>query len=299
MGIWVDTDMGFDDLWALLMLQANSFDVDGVSLVSGNTEIDQVVKNAIAANQVFKMGWPLYKGADKPLRKAPQTATNILGANGMRSRGQELPELPSQELPPALPALLNWLRSTSAQHTVLALGPLTNLAALANHHPAAFNKIDRIIWMGGSSGPGNHSPYAEFNALADAEAVAIVLRKAVRIDIVDLQICRKVVFGEHDMPTQLTPLLSDLLGGYLDIALQRNRTAMAIYDPLAALALIDAQSIRFEPYGISVNTSEKDKHGMTEFTRQSRSNCALAVSAATDCASRCLNGLREASELVH
>lgn len=299
MGIWVDTDMGFDDLWACLILQSYELVVDGVSLVSGNAPIERVVKNALGAEQVFEFGWPYYLGAAQPLVRARETAERILGARGMQSRGQYLPEVPTIELPPATDALLNWLNTPQADCVVLALGPLTNLATLAIHHPNAFNLIDRIVWMGGSSGPGNHSPHAEFNAMADAEAVAAIIQTGVQFDIVDLQFCRQVTISEKDLPAQLTPLIADLLGGYLDIAHRRGRTIMAIYDPLAALALIDPQSIPFAPQHMSIDTGNTETYGLTRFTPDSTSHIRLAVNAAPRCAMRCLDLLNEASARVN
>ena len=56
MGLWVDTDFGFDDLWALLVLEAGGIDIDGVSLVAGNSQLEQVCKNAFGAFHHF--GFP-------------------------------------------------------------------------------------------------------------------------------------------------------------------------------------------------------------------------------------------------
>ena len=70
--------------------------------------------------------------------------------------------------------------------------------------------------------------------MADPEAAAIVANAGLALDVVDLMFCRTVTFGPDDIP-QSDPLTSDLLGGYLDIALTRGRSQMAIYDPNAAL----------------------------------------------------------------
>lgn len=73
--------------------------------------------------------------------------------------------------------------------------------------------------MGGSTGRGNHTPAAEFNAFADPEAVAVLLSAPVAITVVDLEICRKVRFDESDLRQmagldgQNAALLADLAGG--------------------------------------------------------------------------------------
>ena len=79
MRIWVDTDFGFDDLWAMLLLQYAGVDVDGVSLVAGNTPLPQVSRNAEAAKRTFGFQWPVFLGAAKPLHREQETAEHILG----------------------------------------------------------------------------------------------------------------------------------------------------------------------------------------------------------------------------
>jgi len=293
MGIWVDTDMGFDDLWACLILQSYKLSVDGVSLVSGNAPIEQVIRNALAAEQVYRFGWPYFQGASQPLVRDRQSAERILGTRGMQSRGEFLPEVAGNNLPAATTALLSWLSTPQPQHIVLALGPLTNLATLVAQHPDRFSLITRIVWMGGSCGPGNHSAHAEFNAIVDAEAVASIIRSGVRLQVVDLQICRQVTISEKDIPTPLTPLLADLLGGYLDIALKRGRTSMALYDPLAALSLANPASLVFEPHRMSIETRNTTTYGMTRFTPDPASPIELAVKADPYCAHQCLEPLKE------
>lgn len=296
MGIWVDTDFGFDDLWALLILSAEGITVDGVSLVAGNSALEQVAKNALGACEVFKTDWPLCAGAAQPLHRKQETAERILGPSGMMSRGMRLPDVAVQELPAFAPAMREWLTNGQSRHEVLALGPLTNLAILGAAAPQEFAMIDRIVWMGGASGRGNHSAFAEFNALADPEAAAQVLASGIDVDIVDLEICRSVTFAESDMPKELSPLLRDLLGGYLDIALSRGRREMAIYDPLAALALCCPEAVEFRPFEARVDIDVSERYGQTTFAPSTTSPVRLGVAPVPDAATRCLTALRKASQ---
>ena len=177
--VWVDTDFGFDDLWALLLLRYLGIDAVGVSMVFGNSPLQQVVSNAYSAEQVFGFKWPLFSGAQRPLQQPLQTAEAVLGPAGMRSRGKALPLIDVSPAPYAAQrALIQWLESDpvdSAHHWVLALGPLTNLATLSINTPDAFSKIKRVVWMGDSTGRGNQTSHAEFNAYADPDALEVVL----------------------------------------------------------------------------------------------------------------------------
>jgi inosine-uridine nucleoside N-ribohydrolase len=297
-GIWVDTDFGFDDLWAFLLLRHLDCEVAGVSLVAGNAPLPQVAANAVAAKAEYGFSWPVWQGADRPLVREPETAERILGPSGMRSRGQCL-EHSGRALPPGggVEALRDWLLSDPDDAPeILALGPLTNIALLLQMLPDLPERVSRIVWMGGSAGAGNHTPKAEFNAVADAEALALVAASGVRLDIVDLTFCRSVTFGPDDLP-DCDPLTGDLLGGYLDIGLERGRAGMAIYDPVAAIAVAQPNSIKFQPCLVVVQTGDNASYGATEVTPVAASPIQISVGGSGDLSHICLRALEK--EAVH
>jgi inosine-uridine nucleoside N-ribohydrolase len=291
MGIWVDTDFGFDDLWALLLLRSYGVAIDGVSLVAGNSTLENVTRNALGSRLAFDLDWPFYSGAASPLKRALQTAERVLGPRGMQTRGEHLPEPPDEVLPPAEPAMLGWLSANDGPREMLALGPLTNLAHVALNAPDAFAQIDRLVWMGGSAGRGNQTQYAEFNAHADAEAVAAVAGTGVPFAIVDLIACHKATYGEADIPTGMRAPLGDLMGGYMDIGVRRGRDWMPIYDPLAALAFSHPSALIFEPQALSVDTSAAETYGRTSFEPADESHISLVTGVAPEAASLCIDAL--------
>ncbi|SDG08247.1 nucleoside hydrolase [Alloyangia pacifica] len=292
MRLWVDTDFGFDDLWALLLLRHYGATVEGISLVAGNTPLPQVIANALGAAEAYELGAPLHAGADKALVREVETAQEILGEKGMDSRGRFLPEVDRAQPPAdAVEALAAWLMQ-DGRREVLALGPLTNIALLVQRFPEAAARITRLVWMGGSNGPGNHSPLAEFNALCDPEAAAIVAGAGLPLDVIDLMICRQAIFGPEDMP-QTDPLTADLLGGYLDIGLKRGRAGMAIYDPVAALAMVRPSAFAFERQSLTVSTTPNETYGATRFRPDPQGLTRLPTAPLEDIARLCLDALRQ------
>lgn len=292
MGVWVDTDMGVDDLMAILLL-AETHDIDGVSLVFGCAPLDQVRQNARDAAAAYGWGWPLVEGADRAILGDIETATRILGPTGQPSRGARLPVVPDPgSFPPALPALIDWLE-TQTEATILALGPLTNIAHLALTRPDLLSRIGRIIWMGGSAGRGNHTAHAEFNAIADPEAVAVVLSRAIPMVMVDLEACRQVLFDDSHL-TDMPPVMADLVGGYLDIALSRGRGAMALYDPVAAAFMVRPDLFTLTPVAITVDLHDPDRRGQTRVTPKSTASTQI-ITALQDAPIRdlCLHALKD------
>lgn len=261
MGIWIDTDMGVDDLFAVLLVMKLR-QIDGISLSFGNAPLDQVARNAQGARVHFGWDVPIYAGAECALLGVAETAQRVLGDTGMPSRGHRLSN-DAAVFEPAQPALIAWLE-TQKSAEILALGPLSNLAILALSRPDLIDRIARITWMGGAMTRGNHTASAEFNALADPEAVAVLLTRHVPLAMIDLDACRKVEIDETDVQNvDTSPLLRDLLGGYLDIALDRGRRAMALYDPVAAAAFIAPALFQFEPAQITMELAGSHTRGRT------------------------------------
>ncbi|MBF9231926.1 nucleoside hydrolase [Microvirga alba] len=260
MGVWIDTDMGFDDMLAVAIVSQSDLEIDGVSLVFGNAPLDRVKDNAARAVAAFGWAFPVHNGRALSTLGKLETAQRILGESGIPTAGKTLPSATLLPHSDAFLALSDWLESgpDNEPRRILALGPLTNIAALALARPDLARKIGELTWMGGGVTSGNHTPSAEFNAYADPEALAIVLASGIPLRMVDLDICRQVLVE----PSAVLPIraesgrhavaLADMLAGFIDIAIKRNRPAMAIYDPIAALAFTTSDVVRFRPAQIEV-----------------------------------------------
>ena len=256
MGVWIDTDMGFDDIAAIFVVDHAGPAIDGVSLVFGVAALEQVERNAAGAAQAFGWRFPIHSGRARPVLARLETAERILGPAGIL--GATLPDAPPFERSDAFAALCAWLAGSDGPHRILALGPLTNIAAVALARPDLAARISDLTWMGGGVTTGNHTASAEFNAYADPEAVAIVLAHAVPLRMVDLDVCRKVVATPDDVPPvraaggHSASLIADMLAGYIDIGMSRGRPGMALYDPTAAVAFVRSDLLTFRQARIDV-----------------------------------------------
>lgn len=287
--VWIDTDMGFDDFLAISMVADAGLPIQGMSLVFGNSPLSRVAENSARAVAFAGWRWPVHLGAARSILGETLTAGHVLGLTGMASRHRQLPAaraLPAQST--AFAALANWLENAAKPAMVLALGPLTNLAILALARPELMPKIDRLVWMGGSSGPGNQTPCAEFNAVADPEAVAIMLASGVAMRMIDLELCRQVQVAPADMADlealgcERAAVLQDLMGGYIDIGLSRGRTAMALYDPVAAAALTHPDAFEFVPAKLDVELAGHKTRGQTLVDRRAGPSTVAEIGIAVD-----------------
>lgn len=289
MGIWIDTDMGFDDIAAIMVVAHAGLAIDGVSLSFGNAPLNYVRGNAAGAAAAFGWDFPIHVGRAMPVLGQLETATHVLGDSGIPTAGRVLPETPDRFPVDAFGQLCEWLERGEGERRIMALGPLTNIAALALARPDLAKKITELTWMGGGVTAGNHTASAEFNAFADPEALAIVLAHDIPLRMVDLDLCRKVLCGPEDVETvraaggRNADLIADLLAGFVAIATSRGRAAMALYDAVAAVAFVRPDLVVWREARIDVELAGTLTRGRTVVeTREGRGAFNAAFGAEID-----------------
>ena len=290
--VWIDSDMGFDDLAAVLTVaHTPGWSIDGLSLVAGNAPLEVVTDNALRSAACFGWAFPIHAGCAAPLLAPLVTAQNILGSDAMRSAGRQLPSQCSTLAPrPAVDVLRDYLQNAQQPATLLALGPLTNLATLLQQSPQLARRVGQLVWMGGSQTAGNHTAAAEFNAAVDPEAVQAVLDAKLPLQMVGLDACRQVQVSAADcqhvrqVGTEKAPLLADLLLGYVQIAAAAGTDSMALYDPSAAAAMLRPASIAMQPAHIAMELVGTYTRGMTVVERRvpRRATANAMVACAVD-----------------
>src|SRR5690349_688090 len=165
----IDCDPGHDDAMALLLALASpELEVVAVTTVAGNQTLDKVTVNAIKVLDVAQAhDIPVAAGADRALVHRAGVAADVHGETGLD--GPDLPP-PSRE-PEAIHAVELMARELRARPlTIVAVGPLTNVALLIALYPDLVENIEDIVVMGGAIGLGNVTPSAEFNVWCDPEA---------------------------------------------------------------------------------------------------------------------------------
>ncbi|HEU0182989.1 MAG TPA: nucleoside hydrolase [Agromyces mariniharenae] len=185
----LDCDPGHDDVFGLWLAAGHpSLELLAVTTVGGNVPLQHTSRNArIALTVAGVTDVPVAAGAAGPLARRLETAEWIHGENGLG--GPELPE-PAIDLDPrsALELMADTLLGADEPVAIVATGPITNVAILLRDRPDLAERIRQVVWMGGSTGRGNATPYAEFNALVDPEALAIVIGSGVRFTMVGLNV---------------------------------------------------------------------------------------------------------------
>jgi len=191
--IVLDCDPGHDDAIALLLALASpELDLRGVTTVAGNQTLEKTTANAIRVLEFAgRTDVPVAAGADRPLVREPFVAAHVHGETGLD--GPALPPAAGEAVPQHA---VDFLAEHARGATLVAVGPLTNVALLLALHPDAAPK--RIVLMGGAIAEGNVTPAAEFNIWADPEAARRVFASGVDLTMVGLDVTHKALMTpEH------------------------------------------------------------------------------------------------------
>ena len=258
----IDTDPGIDDALALLLAWSSpEWTVEVVTVVAGNVSMKAGTLNVFRLLELRRPApAPLVaSGATaplaRPLRIAPYHGTDGLG--DLLDWPDIEPRVASSDAPGVI---VDAARRRGRSLTIVALGPMTNLALAVERDAAAVRGVGRVVAMGGAVDvPGNVTPDAEFNAHVDPEALTRVLEAGVRLDLVPLDATRQAVLERAALHAALacTPgPLADGIRRFTEYALRldekHGRRGMDLHDPLAVGVALDPSLVEWEPVRLRI-----------------------------------------------
>ena len=179
----VDTDPGLDDTAAILFTLAcpDLVAVEMLTTVFGNTGIEDCTRNALTIlDAAGRTDIPVYQGAARPLLREPRYAPHIHSQDGLGGLAAKYP--PTGMVRPGIAAekIVEHVMASPGEITLVALGPLTNVALALRLEPRLATSLREIVLMGGAVRvPGNVSPVASANMLNDPDAAAAVYSSGV------------------------------------------------------------------------------------------------------------------------
>jgi purine nucleosidase len=168
----IDTDPGVDDAHALLLALAHpEVQVEAITTVNGNVDLDLTTANALKILDAAGKDVPVYRGCDRPLVERPENAAHVHGADGLGDCGIPASKKQAQS-EHAVQALVRLANENPGEFTLAAIGPLTNLAVALSMDPDLPMKFKDLVVMGGAIyARGNTGTVtAEFNIHTDPEA---------------------------------------------------------------------------------------------------------------------------------
>jgi inosine-uridine nucleoside N-ribohydrolase len=286
----IDTDPGVDDALALILaLQSPELCVDAITTVSGNVDVELATQNTLTVLGLFppERRPPVARGADRPLVRSLDTAAPVHGDDGLGGVSR-LRTAAGQPCYPgasaahtsadAVDCLLDLIRRSPGELTLVALGPLTNLALAWRRDAHTFRQLAEVVIMGGAvTVPGNVTPVAEFNIYVDPEAAQVVFASGLPITLIGLDVTERVRLTGEMMDQYIRPASSPLSQFVMDCTAHtiefstrvKRPPGMAMHDPLAVGALIDPTIVHTAPLSVQVETKGELTTGMLVADRRS------------------------------
>lgn len=272
----IDTDTASDDAVALIMaLRSTSVRVLAITAVAGNVGVEQAARNALYTAELCGSNVPVFVGAEKPLRRAHQSADWFHGKDGLGDHGYPPPRR-VLEKQPAVEAMVETIEANPGL-VLVTLGPLTNLALALERNPGMAEKVSRCVIMGGAPCcEGNVTPAAEYNIWCDPEAARMVIRSGLPVELVGWHLCRgNAALNLSDIEHVLslgTPLArfaiecnSRAREAYFE---QTGERGISLPDPVAMSIALDPSVVteQTENY-VDVETSSELTRGITVVDR--------------------------------
>lgn len=187
--VLLDCDPGIDDAFAIVFACGHpGLDLRGVTTVAGNVSLDKTTANALAVLEFAGRGdIPVAAGSAQALLRRADDARGVHGDSGLGSAA--LPPAGGRAVDAhAVDFMIDAISASPGELTLVATGPLTNVALALRRHPPLARQVADFVIMGGSASRGNVTPAAEFNIFCDPEAAAIVFGAPWRVTMVGLDV---------------------------------------------------------------------------------------------------------------
>ena len=269
--VLMDCDPGHDDALAIaLACGSPGLEVVGITTVAGNAGLANTTRNALRVLTLLgRTDVPVAAGAERPLVREPWLPVGVHGESGID--GADLPEPAVAARPEsALELMAAILRGAPGRVTVVATGPLTNVALLLRAFPGLHDRIGAISLMGGALGVGNTTPSAEFNIWQDPEAAAIVFESGIPILMAGLDITHQALVLPDDIArlealgTRTGRVFADLMRFFgIHHREKYGWPGPPIHDAVAIAVLVAPWLIERRSLNVAIETGDGPTRGRT------------------------------------
>jgi pyrimidine-specific ribonucleoside hydrolase len=269
--ILLDCDPGHDDALAItLALARPELEVLGITTVAGNSPVEKTTRNALRVLTLLgRPDVPVAAGAARPLVRDPWVPVEFHGESGLD--GAELPEAASEARPEGARTMAATILETApGPVTMVATGPLTNVALLLQARPDLHARIERICLMGGSLGVGNTTASAEYNIWQDPEAARVVFEAGVPVSMMGLDVTHRALFLDPDVArleavgTHVARVFADLLRFFAGYHRRRyGWDGSPIHDAVAVAHLAVPGIVATTPLRVDIETAGVLTRGRT------------------------------------
>ncbi|HEX6035803.1 MAG TPA: nucleoside hydrolase [Anaerolineales bacterium] len=267
-----DTDPGIDDACAILLALASpELSVEGLSIVHGNCSVEQATVNALSVLELAAADHiPVARGCELPLVQPSLLAPETHGETGLGYA-----KLPAPHTKPisqhAVDFLIEKILASRGEITLVAIGPLTNVALAIRQEPRVVQVLKEIIIMGGALRyEGNTTALAEFNTYVDPHAAHIVYHAGIPTTLVPLDVTYQCILTTEDVrrlqkvDSPITSFVADATRFYMEFHDEYQKIdGCVINDPLALALTFAPELCTYQTLPVDVDISDGISMGKT------------------------------------
>jgi purine nucleosidase/pyrimidine-specific ribonucleoside hydrolase len=273
--ILIDTDTGVDDALALILaFRSPELSVKAITTVAGNIEVHKCTRNVHRILDLLHItDRPVVaQGAKHPLRRPLVIASEVHGSDGLGGVSKSLPPVKRFKTGDGVGTILEFCGNYGSKGTIVAIGPLTNLALALKSDAKTMHKVGRIVTMGGALRvPGNTGPVAEFNYFVDPEAAHAVLNSGIPVTVIPLDVTHQVVLMRKEMEDRAARRASDVAMTVLNMTRGYMRYHLAtqgfnggyLHDPMAVAVAVEPGLVGTRAMHVDVESKGEYTRGMT------------------------------------
>ncbi|WP_408011296.1 nucleoside hydrolase [Pseudalkalibacillus sp. A8] len=283
--IIIDCDPGIDDAIALLLaIASDELDVKLITTCAGNQTMEKITTNALKLlSFIGEEKIEVAKGATRPLFKELCIADDIHGESGFGEVELGEPNCSVSDRS-ALEAMRDVILNSPEKVTIVAIGPLTNIAILVKSYPEIVNNIEELSIMGGACYGGNSTPTAEFNIFVDPDAAQIVFKSGIPITMFGLDVTHKAFLSNEDIERirNTGSKIGVASASMLDFYASRLTRGIHMHDACAVAYLVDPSLFTIIPCNVEVETKGEFTNGQTVVDKNDRTNKPKNANVAFD-----------------
>nr|XP_043632297.1 uridine nucleosidase 1 [Erigeron canadensis] len=262
--IIIDTDPGIDDSMAIMMaFQTPNLDIVGFTTIFGNVSTKDATRNALLLCEIAGCpDIPVAEGSPGPLKGGePEISDFVHGSDGLGNLNLPEPNSKKVEMS-ASEFLVDKVSQYPGEISILALGPLTNLALAIKRDSSFVTKVKKIVILGGAFfSLGNINPAAEANIYGDPEAADVVFTSGANIVVVGINITTQVKLSDDDLHElrqskgKYAQILCDMCKFYRDWHVKSDGVyGVFLHDPVSFLVLVRPDLFTYKKGVVRVET---------------------------------------------
>lgn len=272
----MDVDAGVDDTLAIILaLSSRSLELRAITTVAGNVPVRACTRNVLLTLEILAPYVDVLpvvaEGAARPLRQRLFTAREVHGNDGIGNASHFYVQPKLKVLRRSAVDVILETAKRESSLTLIATGPLTNVARAISRDHATMRRLREIVVMGGAfRGLHNTGPIAEFNFYTDPDAADLVMHSGIPIRLIPLNVTEECVITPRDFDAiTVAPLrryVRRVTHFYFAFHKRtENFTGGYLHDPLAVAAVATPSLVKTEEGYVQVETSGKYSRGLSIF----------------------------------